>query len=82
MAERLSALTTPPSRPLDRGLFDIVLRAFYQACDQSDLEVAMSLLDVLTDLVVSSDTSHRDDRRQSEHDLRIAQGFLMRIAAR
>jgi hypothetical protein len=57
----------------------MVLRAFSQACDQSDLDAAMPLLDVLTHMVASSDTSQRIERRQSEHDLSIARDLLLRL---
>jgi hypothetical protein len=60
----------------------MVLRAFYQACDQEDLEVATPLLDVLTHLVSSSGASHKADRRRSEHDLIVANEQVARLARR
>jgi hypothetical protein len=82
MFEPLYGLTTPPLRPHNRRLFGMVLRAFYQASDQEEMEVATSLLDVLTHLVSSSDISQKADRRRSEHDLIVAHEQVARLARR
>jgi hypothetical protein len=82
MVETCYGLTTSPPRPHDRRLFGMVLRAFYHACDQSNVEVTTTLFDVLTHLILSSDSSHKVDRRRSEHDLIIARELVMRLARR
>jgi hypothetical protein len=79
MSSSLGSLASSPPRPHNRRLFGIVLRAFYQACDQPDLEAATALLEVLTHLVSSSDASHRADRRRSEHDLHVAHQLYGRL---
>jgi hypothetical protein len=63
-------------------LFLKVLSAFYQACDQRDLEVAKALLDVLRHLVASSVASYGADHRQSEQDLIVAHERLGKLAPR
>jgi len=78
----LNGPAPPPPRPHNRRLFGTVLRAFYQACDQNDLEAATSLLSVLTHLLSSSDASHCADRRRSEHDLIVARQQAARLERR
>jgi len=72
MVELLYGVATSGLQPHDRRLFATILRAFYEAYERSDWELAISLLDVLTHLLGSSDPSPRVGRRRSEHDLKIA----------
>jgi len=81
MRDPSNGSTTSARRPHDRRLFGAVLRAFYQASDQHDLEAATALLDVLTHLLSSSDSSYRVGRQRSERDFREAQLRLGRLAS-
>ena len=72
MVELLYGVATSGLQPHDRRLFGTILRAFYEAYDRSDWELAISLLDVLTHLLGSSDPSPGVGRRRSEHELQIA----------
>jgi len=68
-------------RPLNRRLFGYVLRAFHQACDHDDPEVATSLLVILTHLLASSDATDKASRRRSERDLNVARQKAARLAS-
>ena len=72
MVELLYGIATSELRPHDRRLFGTILRTFYEAYDRSDWELAISILDVMTHLLASSDPSSGIGRRRSEHDLQIA----------
>jgi len=82
MLELMDGLPEPTLRPHNRRLFGLVLRAFYQACEQNDPEAATPLLSVLTHLLSSSDASHKADRRRSEHDMIAAHQQAARLARR
>ncbi len=82
MLELMDGSSAPTLRPHNRRLFGKVLRAFHQACDQDDPEVAISLLTILTHLLASSDASHKADRRRSERDLIVARQQAARLARR
>ena len=82
MLDRSETSTKARLPPHDRRLFSLVLRAFYQAYDQSSIEVTTCLLGVLTHLLSSSAKSNRADRRRSERDLIEVRELHAKLAGR